>query len=124
MDLFISLENPASVFPVVVVAAVQWWVFCLVFVFLFCCSVVKLSDSLSPHGLQHARLPVFHYLQSLLKLISIESVMLSNHLILCCPLLLLPSIFPNIRVISNELAVCIRWSRYWNFYFFQQQFFR
>ena len=46
---------------------------------------------------------------SLLKLISLESVMLSNHLILCCPLLLLPSIFPSIRVFSNELAVHNRW---------------
>jgi len=61
---------------------------------------------------------------SLLKLISIESLMLSNHLIICCPLLLLPSIFPNIRVFSNELAFCTRWSKYWNFYFFQQQSFQ
>ena len=50
--------------------------------------------------------------QSLLKLMSIESVMPSNHLILCCPLLLLPSVFPSIRVFSNELAVCIRWPKY------------
>ena len=55
--------------------------------------------------------------QSLLKLMSIESWMLSNHLILCCPLLLLPSIFSSIRVFSNELAVCIRWPTYWNFSF-------
>ena len=55
--------------------------------------------------------------QSLLKLISIESVMPSNHLILCHPLLLPPSIFPNIRVFSNESAVCIRWSKYWSFSF-------
>ena len=55
--------------------------------------------------------------QSLLKLMSIESVMPSNHLILCHPLLLLPSIFPNIRVFSNELALCIRWPKYWSFSF-------
>ena len=55
--------------------------------------------------------------QSLLKLISIESVMPSNHLILCHPLLLLPSIFPSIRVFSNESAVGIRWPKYWNFSF-------
>ena len=55
--------------------------------------------------------------QSLLKLISIESVMPSNHLILCRPLLLLPSIFPSIRVFSNELALCIRWAKYWSFSF-------
>ena len=53
--------------------------------------------------------------QSLLKLISIESVMPSNHLILCCPLLLLPSIFPSIRVFSNELALHIRWPEFWSF---------
>ena len=55
--------------------------------------------------------------QSLPKLMSIELVMPSNHLILCRPLLLLPSIFPNIRVFSNESALCIRWSKYWSFSF-------
>ena len=54
---------------------------------------------------------------SLLKLMSIESVMPSNHLILCQPLLLLPSIFPSIRVFSNELALHIRWPKYWSFSF-------
>ena len=53
----------------------------------------------------------------LLKLMSIESVMPSNHLILCRPLLLLPSIFPSIRVFSSELGLCIRWPNYWNFSF-------
>ena len=48
---------------------------------------------------------------------SIESVMPSNHLILCHPLLLLPSVFPSIRVFSNESALCIRWSKYWSFSF-------
>ena len=52
---------------------------------------------------------------SLLKLMSIESVMLSYHLILCRPLLLLPSIFPSIRVFSNESALHIRWPKYWSF---------
>ena len=55
--------------------------------------------------------------QSLLKLMSIESVMLFNHLILCCSLFLLPSIFPTIRVFSNELALHIRWPKYWSFSF-------
>ena len=55
--------------------------------------------------------------QSLLKLMSIESVMPSNHLILCHPLLLLPSIFPSIRIFSNESALSIRWSKYWSFSF-------
>ena len=54
---------------------------------------------------------------SLLKLMSIESVMPSNHLILCCPLLLRPSIFPSIRVFSNESVLCIRWPKYWSFSF-------
>ena len=55
--------------------------------------------------------------QSLLKLMSIEAVMPSNHLILCHPLLYLPSIFPSIRVFSNESAVCIRWPKFWSFSF-------
>ena len=55
--------------------------------------------------------------QSLLKLLSIDSMMPSNHLILCGPLLLLPSIFPNIRVFSNESALHIRWPKYWSFSF-------
>ena len=54
---------------------------------------------------------------SLPKLMPIESVMPSNHLIFCCPLLLLPSIFPNIKVFSNESALCIRWPKYWSFSF-------
>ena len=54
---------------------------------------------------------------SLLKLMSIESVMPFNHLILCCPLLPLPSIFPSIRVFSNESALRIRWPKYWSFSF-------
>ena len=55
--------------------------------------------------------------RSLLKLMSIESVMPSNHFILCRPLLLLPSICPSIRVFSNESALCIRWPKYWSFSF-------
>ena len=55
--------------------------------------------------------------QSLLKLMSIKSVMPSNHLILCHPLLLLPSIFPSIRIFSNELILCIRWPKDWSFSF-------
>ena len=55
--------------------------------------------------------------QSLLRLMSLESVMPSNHLILCRPLLLLPSIFPSIRVFSNESVLCIKWPKYWGFSF-------
>ena len=53
--------------------------------------------------------------QSLLKLMSTELVMSSNHLVLCCPLLFLPSIFPSIRVLSNELTLHLRWPKYWSF---------
>ena len=53
--------------------------------------------------------------QSLLKLMSIESVMPSNHLILCCPLLLLPSIFPSFKIFSSESALHIKWPKYWSF---------
>ena len=60
--------------------------------------------------------PVLHHLsESLLKLMSIQSVMPSNHLILCHPLLLLPSIFPRTRVFSNESVLCFRWPQCWNF---------
>ena len=61
--------------------------------------------------------PVHHQLPDLLKIMSIESVMPSNHPILCCPLLLLPSIFPSIRGFSNESVLCIRWPKYWSFSF-------
>ena len=60
---------------------------------------------------------LLHHLPSLLKFMSIESVMLSNHLILCFPFILLPSTFPIIRVLSNELALHIRWPKYWSFRF-------
>ena len=60
-------------------------------------------------------LPVHHQLQILLKLMSIESLMPSNHLIVCHPLLLPPSIFPSIRVFLNESSLLIRWPKYWNF---------
>ena len=79
----------------------------------FSCSVV--SDSATPWTAE-ASLPSTNS-RSLLKLISIESVMPSNCLILCHPLLLLPSIFPSIKVLSNESGLCIRWPKYWSFSF-------
>ena len=75
-----------------------------------------MSNSLRPHGLQHTRLLCPSISWSLLKLMSIESVMPSNHLILCPPLLL-PSIFPRIRVFYNESVLHIRWPKYWSFSF-------
>ena len=71
-----------------------------------------MSNSLQPRGLQHARLPCPSP-----KYMSIESLLLSNHLILSRPPLLLPSIFPNIRLFSNESALHIRWPEYWSFSF-------
>ena len=83
----------------------------------YCCSVANF-DSLQPHGLQHARLPCLSLCARVSsKLMSIELVMPSNHLILCCPLLLLPSISVRIKVFSNESALCIRWPKYRNFSF-------
>ena len=79
-----------------------------------------MSDSLQPHGYQAAHqvsLSITNS-RSLLKLIlSIELMMPSSHLIPCCPLLFLPSIFPSIRVFSNESALHIRWPKYWSFSF-------
>ena len=75
-----------------------------------------MSDSLQPRELQQARLPCTS-LSPRVCSNSIELVMPSNHLILCCPLLLLPSIFPSISVFSNQSALGIRWLRYWSFSF-------
>ena len=74
-----------------------------------------MSNSLQPHGLQHARRLSITNSWSLLKLMSIESVMPSNHLIFCRPLLFPPSIFVSIRIFSNESVLCIRWPKYWSF---------
>ena len=70
-----------------------------------------MSSSLQPHGRQHARL-LSTTSRSLLKFMSIESVILFNHLILCCPLLLLPSNFSSNKIFSNESALHIRWPKY------------
>ena len=82
---------------------------------LFSCSVV--SDSATPWTAAHQASLSISNSWSLLKLLSIESVMPSNHLILCCPLLLLPSIFPSIGVFSNEPDLHIRWPKYQSFSF-------
>ena len=90
--------SPTSVSPPVVV----------VLQLLSCVRLCNPMDSSMPV------FPVLHASQSLLKLMSIESVMPSSQLVLSHPLLLLPSIFPSIRIFSNELALCIRWPKYWS----------
>ena len=85
-----------------------------------CCPVAKLCPTLQPRGLWHARLS-FTISQSLLKLMSLESVMPSNHLILCHPLLLLPSISASIRIFFSESALLIRWPKYWGSFSFESQ---
>ena len=74
-------------------------------------------DSVTAWTEAHQASPSFAISQSFLKLMSIESVMLSNHLILCHLIFLPPSIFPSTRVFSNESALCIRWPKYWSFSF-------
>ena len=71
----------------------------------------------NPWTIAHQAPLSFTISQSLLRLMSTESVMTSNHLILCYPLLLLPSVFPSIRVFSNESALRIKWPKYWSFSF-------
>ena len=87
----------------------------------FSCSIQfshsVVSNSVSPWTAAHQASLSITSSRSLPKLKSIESVMPSNHFILCRPLLLLPSIFPSIRVFSNESTLCIRWPKYWSFSF-------
>ena len=83
--------------------------------FQFSCSVV--SDSATPWTAAHQASLSITNTQNLLKLMSIASLMPSNHLILCHPLLLPPSIFPRIRVFSNDSVLHIRWPEYWSFSF-------
>ena len=78
-----------------------------------CCSVAQSCPTLrNPMDCRVPDFPVLHHLLELVQLMSTESVMPSNHLILCCFLLLLPSIFPSIRVISNESLLPIKWPKY------------
>ena len=83
-----------------------------------CCSVTQSSPTFcNPMDCSTEGFPVLQHLLELAKLLFIESVMPSNHLILCHPLLLLPSIFPSISIFSNESALHIRWPKYWSFSF-------
>ena len=80
-----------------------------------CCSITQPRPTLrNPTTAAHQASLPFTISQTLLKFMSIQSVMLSDCLILCCPLLLLPSVFPSIRVFSNELALRIRWPKHWS----------
>ena len=85
----------------------------------FCCCCFSVAQSCptlcNPINCSTPGFPVLHLSWSLLKLMFIELVMPSNHLILCCPLLLLPSIFPSNRVFSSESVLRIRWPKYWSF---------
>ena len=115
MLFIVETTTPATAFYLVVFPRKQQFKQCFSSV-QFSLSVV--SNSLQPRGLQHARPPCpsatpgVHW-----KLMSIESVMPSNCLILCYPLLLLPSIFPSIRLFSKESVLRIRWPKYWSFSF-------
>ena len=88
-----------------------------IWVSFFSFSRSAMSNYFEPNGLEQARLHHFTIFQRFFKLMSIESGIPSNHLILCCPLFLLPSIFPGIRVFSNESVLRIRWPKYWSFRF-------
>ena len=98
--------------------ALMIWLPNSLFIYICCCcfcAVAKLCPTLCDPWTAACQASLsFTISQSLLKLISLESVMPSNHLILCHLLLLLPSVFPSIRVFSSELALCIRWSKHWS----------
>ena len=94
----------------------------MIFILIVTCLSVQfshsvMSDSLRPQGLQHGRPPCPSPTPRACSNSSFESVMPSNHLILCHPLHLLPSNFPSIRVFSNDSVLCIRWPKYWSFSF-------
>ena len=90
---------------------------CILFLFFYnCCLAAKLYPTLH-NSIDCSMLGSSVLQRNLLKFMSIESVMLSNHLILCRPLLILPSVFPSIRDFSSESALHIRWPKYWSFSF-------
>ena len=104
LNYFFSVPLPLFAFFVATHLSVQ-----------FSCSVV--SDSVTPRTVEHQASLSFTISWNLFKLMSMELVMPSNHLILCHPFLLLSSIFPSIRVFSNESALRMRWPKYWSFSF-------
>ena len=97
---------------------VRRYVFIYMEIDIDCCSVAQSCTTLSdPVVCSKPGFLVLHHLQRLLKFMSVESVTPPNYFILCCPLLLLPSIFPSIRVFSKELVLYNRWPKYWRFSF-------
>ena len=92
------------------IEALHWWLLLLLL------SHSVMSNSASPWTAARQASLSFTISQSLHKLMPIELMIPSNHLVLCCPLLLLPSVFPSIRVFSNESALCIRWPKYWKYW--------
>ena len=91
------------------IGALRWWLLLLLL------SHSVMSNSATPWTAARQASLSFTISQSLHKLMSFELMSPSSHLVFCCPLLLLPSIFPSIRVFSNKSALCIRWPKYWNF---------
>ena len=109
---FEYLFRSSTYFSIELLLFFLYWAIWAVCISLFISS--GMSDSLRPLTATHQASLSITNSQSLLKLMPVESVMPSNHLILCCPLLLLSSIFPSIRIFSNESALHIRWPKYWS----------
>ena len=111
-----SLEKCLSLLPIFWLGCLFSW--CWAVWAIYCCSVSNSCLTLQPHGLQHARLPCPSLSPGVYSdSCPLKSVMPSNHHILCHPLLLLPSIFPSLRVFPNKSALHIRWPEYWSFSF-------
>ena len=123
MNLYQYLtRKKADIYQAIILTLKLSLYFCFTVIFMVssqerCCSVAQLCLTLwDPTNCSMPGFPVFTISQSLLKLMSIELVILSNYLIHCCPLLP-PSIFPSITVFSKELGLRIRWPKYWSFSF-------
>ena len=124
MNLYQYLtRKKADIYQAIILTLKLSLYFCFTVIFMVssqerCCSVAQSCLTLwDPTNCSMPGFPVFTISQSLLKLMSIELVILSNYLIHCCPLLLPPSIFPSITVFSKELGLRIRWPKYWSFSF-------
>ena len=111
MSLDVTCTGKNTIYCPAVTKEKPWSTVC------YCCSVVQWCLTLcDPMDCRTPGFPLLHHLPKLAQRMSIESVMPFNHPVFCCPLLL-PSIFPSIRVFSNELFLRIRWSKYWSFSF-------